>query len=131
MDSTHSADSGASATVLALPGDLLFSARIRGAAKAAAVEVAVCARPEVLYERASRDSTRLVLVDLDARGWDPVDVISTLTKTCGVNGDRVVAFVSHVRSDVIAAARNAGAGRVLARSAFVRDLPELMRGASA
>jgi hypothetical protein len=38
----------------------------------------------------------------------------------------IIAFVSHVREDAIAAARSAGADRVLARSAFVRELNNLL-----
>jgi hypothetical protein len=43
----------------------------------------------------------------------------------------VVAFASHVRADLIAEARAAGADRVLARSAFVAELPALVARAQA
>jgi hypothetical protein len=41
----------------------------------------------------------------------------------------VVAFVSHVRPERAEAARAAGAGRVLSRGAFVRELPGLLAAA--
>jgi CheY-like chemotaxis protein len=40
----------------------------------------------------------------------------------------VIAFGSHVNAEALRAAREAGADRVLARSAFVRDLPALLGG---
>jgi hypothetical protein len=42
-----------------------------------------------------------------------------------------VAFVSHVRADHAQAAHDAGASRVLARSAFVEELPRLVSEAGA
>ena len=42
----------------------------------------------------------------------------------------MIAFVSHVRVDHAEAARAAGASRVLARSAFVKELPELVTQAA-
>ncbi len=114
--------------ILALAGDLLFSSRIQGTARLVGAEVVLCPRPDALVDRVRAASPDLVLVDLDARGWDPVEVIGMLVGTHGVPSDRIVAFVSHVRTDAIEAARTAGAGRVMARSAFVRALPELLRG---
>jgi hypothetical protein len=40
----------------------------------------------------------------------------------------VIAFASHLDVDAIRAARDAGADRVLVRSAFVATLPDLLRG---
>jgi hypothetical protein len=42
-------------------------------------------------------------------------------------GIPTLGFVSHVDSPTIEAARRAGVDRVLARSAFVEQLPELLR----
>jgi len=39
----------------------------------------------------------------------------------------VLGFASHVAAETIAAARGAGCDEVLARSAFTRRLPELLR----
>jgi len=38
-----------------------------------------------------------------------------------------IGFVSHVQNDLIAAARDAGCDLVLARSAFVSQLPSLLQ----
>ncbi len=40
---------------------------------------------------------------------------------------RTIGFVSHVQSDVIDAARSAGVGEVLARSAFTARLADILK----
>ncbi|MBX6363700.1 MAG: response regulator [Gemmatimonadetes bacterium] len=119
----------APAPVLALAADLLFAARIRGAAQAAGVAATTVNRPDDLVARAVAAPPRLVLVDLDARG-DVAGAIRRLKGEAATASVPLVAFVSHVRTDAIADARAAGADRVVARSAFVRELPALMRRAA-
>jgi len=109
--------------VLALVDDLLFLSRIREAARAAGIEVrAVRGASELLG--AARQDGRLVLVDADSERlpW----AVAALRAEPGTAALPVIAFVSHVRADRAEAARAAGASRVLARSAFVNQLPELV-----
>jgi CheY-like chemotaxis protein len=103
---------------------MIFAARIRGAAQVAGTEVRFARNPEGLVEAAV--GARLVLLDLDARWLDVTAVMAALRGDERTAAAQVVAFVSHVRTDAIAAARAAGADRVLARSAFVRELPSLL-----
>jgi hypothetical protein len=42
----------------------------------------------------------------------------------------VVGFLSHVNKDLAVAARESGCDRVVARSAFTKDLPEILAGDS-
>lgn len=111
--------------VLALT-DLLFGARIRAAARANDVEVVVHRTPAELIGAAVEHAPHRILIDLDARAYDSVNVIRSLKGDARTRDTEVVAFVSHVREDAIRAARDAGADRVLARSAFVRQLPDLV-----
>lgn len=115
--------------VLALVADLIFAARIRGAAGPAGARVETLRSAEALLERAAAERPRLILLDLDARGISAGVLISRLKEDPATADVPVVAFVSHVRQDAIAEARAAGADRVMARSAFVRDLPALLAGA--
>lgn len=115
--------------ILALPGDLMFASKIRATAQATGAVVGVHARPAALLDAARRHPPRLVLIDLDARSWDPTALVRDLKQDERTAAVRVVAFVSHVRQDAIDAARSAGADRVLARSAFVRELPAILTDA--
>jgi CheY-like chemotaxis protein len=110
-------------TVAAAVADLIFGARIRAAAEQAGVEVRFGRSMSELLEAAA--GVRTVLLDLDARWLDAPGAIAALR---GMPAPpQIIAFVSHVRTDAIAAARAAGADVVLARSAFVRELPGLLR----
>lgn len=85
-----------------------------------------CTRdPEDLLARLDRGEATLVLVDLGLRAADAVAAIRALKARAPL--PRVVAFGSHVDGETLAAARAAGADRVLARSAFSAKLADLLR----
>ncbi|CAN5751609.1 hypothetical protein BH23GEM9_BH23GEM9_11840 [soil metagenome] len=112
--------------VVAVAADLIFGARIRGAAEQAGVHIDFARSQEALQTLAA--GADLLLLDLDARWVDPASLIKMLREAPATFNIPIVAFVSHVRTDAIAAARAAGADKVLARSAFVRDLSVLLKG---
>ena len=112
--------------ILAAAADLIFAARIQAAADQAGAPVTVLTRGDVLASVRSLNPT-LIVLDLDARWFRAPEVIRALKEDEATKGTQIVAYVSHVREDMIGAARAAGADRVLARSAFVQKLPELLR----
>jgi CheY-like chemotaxis protein len=111
--------------VIALVEDLLFLSRIREAGRAAGVEVRAVRGASDLLD-AARQEGHLVLVDADSERLPWRAAIAALRAEPRVGALPVIAFVSHVRADHAEAARAAGASRVLARSAFVKELPELV-----
>ncbi len=113
---------------LALTADLLFAARIRAAAEALNVVVLLLRSAAAVAEAALERRPARILLDLDARQLDAAALIRRLKSDERTADIQVIAFVSHVRDDAIAEARDAGADRVLARSAFVRLLPTLLTG---
>jgi CheY-like chemotaxis protein len=125
----HPAGSGeAAGTVVALVADLLFASRIRGAAAAAGVEAIVVRTAEELIRASRERRPRWILVDLDARVADAVGAIAAVRAEADRSGSRILAFGAHVDREALRSARAAGADRVVARSAFVRELPGLLRG---
>jgi CheY-like chemotaxis protein len=114
------------ATVIAVAADLVFGSRIRGTAEQLGVSVEFARSADALFEKAP--GARLILLDLDARWVEPGTLIAALKEDPATAAVPVVAFVSHVRTDAIDAARTAGADRVVPRSVFVRELPALLRG---
>jgi CheY-like chemotaxis protein len=114
--------------IVALAADMIFAARIRGAAKAAGVPVRVLTSADTVADSIRQGAARLLL-DLDFRSADPITLIERLRADPETAGVEILAFVSHVRDDRIAAARSAGATRVMARSAFMRELPRLLAAA--
>jgi CheY-like chemotaxis protein len=112
--------------VLAVVDDLLFSSKIRAVAdRTGRPTTFVRSRSDVLPQiRATHPE--LVIIDLDRATLDPMNVIRDIKAQPDLAQVRVVGFVSHVNADAIARARDAGIDLVLARSAFVTKLPELL-----
>jgi DNA-binding response OmpR family regulator len=125
MDAVGREEAGA--TVAALAADLMFASRIRGAAAAVGVRVRIARRGSELLEWARAGEVHRVLVDLEIRSEDAVDLVRSLRREGG-EALEIVAFGPHVAVDLLAAAREAGATRVMARSAFSRELPDLLKG---
>lgn len=103
----------------------MFGSKVRGAAEQLGVRVVFARSSEALHDHAA--SAGLVLLDLDTR-WLDVDAdIRRLKTAVATSSVAVVAFGSHLQTETLTAARLAGADRVMARSAFVKVLPELLR----
>lgn len=117
-------------TVVAVVDDLLFLSRIREAGRAAGAAV-VTARTAEALAAAVRGGAGLVLVDADATRLPWAEAVRSLREDAVLASVPVVAFLSHVNVDHAEAARAAGATRVVARGAFVAELPALMAAAAA
>ena len=106
-------------TVLALVDDLMFGSRIAEAARARG---GASQRVRTIDElrAALGPEVRLVIVDCDR---PPVALEEVVAAAAGVP---VVGFFSHVEPQRGRDARAVGLTRVLPRSAFVKELPELL-----
>jgi CheY-like chemotaxis protein len=114
--------------VIALVDDLLFLSRIREAARGCGAEVrAIRAAKDVVA--GARDGARLVLVDADSSRIPWEDAVRALRSDPAGASLPVVAFLSHVHAERAEAARTCGCSRVLARGAFVQELPRLLAAA--
>jgi CheY-like chemotaxis protein len=117
------------AEVVALVDDLMFSSRIREAARAQGLDVrAVRSVPPLL--EACRAGARLVLMDLDSTRLPVMEALSSLCADAAFADLPVVGFFSHVHADRGRQARAAGCRHALPRSTFVERLPELLKQAA-
>ncbi len=114
--------------VLALVDDLLFLSRIREAARGTGAEVRAV-RGSADLVAAARDGGKLVLVDADSSRLPWPDAVCALRSEPALASLPVVAFLSHVHAEPAERARAAGCTRVLARGAFVQELPRLIAAA--
>jgi DNA-binding NarL/FixJ family response regulator len=112
-------------TVMAVVEDLLFFSKIQQAAKILNVEVAAVA-PSRAAEKAGQGQISGVIVDLNHRSGQAVEVIRALKAAAASNSLNIIAFASHVQTELIESARAAGCDRVLARSAFSAQLPNIL-----
>jgi CheY-like chemotaxis protein len=115
-------------SLIALVGDLMFLSRIREAARGCGLEV-VAARDRASLVSAAAGAS-LVLVDADEKRLPWAEALAGLREEPALASLPVVAFVSHAHAEGIERARAAGVSRVLARSAFVQELPRLVAAAA-
>jgi hypothetical protein len=106
--------------IVALVRDLMFSGRISAEARAAGVPIQML-RDSGKLAQSGVVGARLLIVDLNLDG-----AITAAAAWRAAGAGRVVGFVSHVDTQTIEEARNAGIDQVLARSAFVKLLPDLL-----
>lgn len=124
----EAAEQGETKAALALTADLIFASRIQGAARSAGVPVRIVRTGKDIVDSARAEVPRVILLDLEARRVNIVGVIEELRADETTASVPIVVFGPHVEGEALAAARAAGADRVMARSAFVQQLPRLVRG---
>lgn len=112
--------------ILAILDDLLFTSKIRSAAHHAGATVSVARSAANALAQMQADVPALVILDLNNPRTDPLGVIAAMKADRRLAQVPTVGFVSHVDGATIDAARAAGVGTVLARSAFVTQLPALL-----
>jgi CheY-like chemotaxis protein len=115
--------------VLAIVDDLMFASKIKTAAGQLGVVVAF-ARSSAAALAAMRESApALVILDLNNPRTDPLGTVAAMKRDPATASIRTVGYASHVQTDVIDAAREAGVDEVMARSAFTARLGEILTGA--
>lgn len=112
--------------VLVAVDDLWFTSKIAAAAGQLGVEVAFARTPDVALAQARALKPDLAILDLNGRNTRPIEILVALKSDPAIGPVRTVGFVSHTDTETIAAARAAGIDQVLARSAFVADLAEIL-----
>jgi DNA-binding NarL/FixJ family response regulator len=82
--------------------------------------------PQEIIDQARAQKPSLIVFDLNSGKTDPVTTIAALKGDSALSALRILGFASHVHTELIAAARNAGADQVLPRSAFAANLAEIL-----
>ena len=115
--------------IVAVVDDLLFSSKIRGAAEHAGRTIHFVRNPEAIVGEIREKRPAFVIFDLDRASLLPIAAIARVKADPDLAHIPLVGFVSHVHADIIDAARKAGIDQVMARSAFVAQLPQLLKSA--
>ena len=100
--------------------------KISTAAKALGVDIYFERSPDGVLRTVREKHPSLVLFDLNSTRLKPMDAIAAMKGDPELKGIRTLGYVSHVDSATIEAARQAGVDQVLARSAFVERLGEIL-----
>jgi len=112
--------------ILAILDDLMFTSKIRTAAKQLGVDVSVARSADAALAEMRRAPPSLVILDLNSPRTDPLGIVAAMKRDAALASVPTVGFASHVQVDVINAARDAGVDEVLARSAFTLKLSDIL-----
>ncbi len=125
------------ADAIALIDDIFFLAKVHETAKHTGVTLETASTGEQLLKAAAANPAALILVDLNAK-QGAMDAVQRICAIIGAPGGaandtgnprRVIAFLSHVQTDLAECARAAGCTEVMPRSKFTQNLAEILRGA--
>jgi PleD family two-component response regulator len=112
--------------VLAAVEDLLFRSKISETADQLGIEAGFPRSKEKLLEALRESPPDLLVLDLNSARFEPLDLLQTVRSGETTQQILTVGFLSHVQKDLAVASKEAGCDRVMARSAFTRDLPKIL-----
>jgi CheY-like chemotaxis protein len=111
--------------IIAVLSDLMFTVKIQEAAKRAGIETVFVKTREAALKLANEAPAAIVL-DLNASDIGPLELIAQLKSAPETSKITLLGFVSHVQTDLRAAAQEKGCDMVVARSAFSQQLPSFL-----
>ena len=114
--------------VIAAVSDMLFVSKIRGTAEQLNVTVNFARTEAGLFDAAKADVPSLIILDLQDTRLDPFALAERLKADEQLRAVPVVAFFSHVETELQRRATEAGVEYVLPRSVFTRRLAEILTG---
>jgi CheY-like chemotaxis protein len=114
--------------ILAAVEDLLFRSKISETASSLGIEAAFPRNPKRLLEALRESPPDLLVLDLNSARFEPLELLMSVKSESATRAISTVGFLSHVQKDLALAAREAGCDRVVARSAFTKDLPQILAG---
>jgi PleD family two-component response regulator len=113
--------------ILAVLDDLMFSSKIKTTAGQLGVAVTFARSAETAIAEMRKSAPSLVILDLNNARTNPLGIVASMKEDPALASIPTVGYASHVQTDVINAARQAGVGEVLARSAFTIQLADILR----
>jgi PleD family two-component response regulator len=114
--------------VMAAVEDLLFRSKISETADQLGVEASFPRSPKKLEDALREGAPDLLILDLNSSRFEPLKLLRSVKSEETTRDVKTVGFLSHVQKDLAVAAKEAGCDRVMARSAFTKDLPKVLAG---
>lgn len=116
--------------VVAAVEDLLFKSKIFETANSLEIDAKFPRSPNKLLDALRDSPPDLLVLDLNSSRFEPLELLRTVKSDPELENLPTVGFLSHVQTDLALAARDAGCDRIMARSAFTKDLPKILGGAN-
>lgn len=105
----------------------MFSSKMKTAATQLGVPLTFARSSAAALAEMRKNAPTLVILDLNNPRTDPLGIVSAMQADPALSTIPTVGYVSHVDTDVINAARQAGVTEVLARSAFTMQLADILK----
>lgn len=115
-------------TVIVAVEDMFFSAKIRATAEHLGLHIHFPKAADALFDIARKETPSLIIVDLHSQKFDPFALAEQLKSDERWRDVPLLGFFSHVQTALQREAQRSGYDRVIPRSAFTRNLPEILRG---
>ena len=112
--------------ILVVVDDLMFTSKIKSAATHLGVALAFARSAEAALAEMRKSAPALVIFDLSNPHTNPIAIAAAMKAEPTLASIPTVGFVSHLDTNTIDAAHQAGIGEVLARSAFTARLGEIL-----
>jgi CheY-like chemotaxis protein len=112
--------------IIAVVDDLFFASKIRGTAEELGVTTSFARSIEVAIEAARRDQPSLIICDLHSQKVDPMELARQFKGDEQLRSIPLLGFFSHVQTELQREAEEAGFDRVMPRSAFTKNLPQIL-----
>lgn len=114
--------------ILAAVDDMFFASKIRGTAEQLRLTVMFVKSVASAIEQAQAEKPSIIIADLHTTKLDPFALADRLKADAGLRDIPLVGFFSHVQTELQLKAQQSGYDRVIPRSAFSRNLPEILNG---
>jgi CheY-like chemotaxis protein len=112
--------------ILAVLDDLMFTSKIKTAATGIGAPITFARSGAGALDEMRKQAPAVVIFDLNNPRTDPLGTIAAMKADSGLAAIPTIGYVSHVQTDLIDAARQAGFDEVLPRSAFAGGLGQIL-----
>lgn len=103
--------------------DLMFQPKIIETAQSIGGDIVLAPSTDDVLSVCEQLKPVRMVIDLNEKKFDAIETIKLVKKQYHLE---IIGFVSHVQRDLQARATAAGCDKILARSAFVKELPTLL-----
>lgn len=113
--------------VVAVLDDMFFSSKIKEAAKQTDLNLEIIKDADGLVESLRKAPPKLILVDLNSKKLNPLSLIGDINSESKLQGITTIGYLPHVEEELKKKAIQAGFDKVMPRSRFSRELPQILK----
>jgi CheY-like chemotaxis protein len=112
--------------VIAAINDLFFASKVRATAESLGIQVRFMRNAEALMKAVKEGRPDLIIVNLESETIDSIELAKQLHADPEMSSIPLLGFGSHVMTDLLTKAKEAGYAQVLPRSVFSSRLAEIL-----